>query len=123
MTEIWRSARVKLIFLRSWRGALPVRVCFILVMVLAACAGCDASSNVGTDPAAQQKLEEGVATLINLNGRLCARVVYMSPELSTGERQVNCEEYRDPQKARTRNNIIVYMVDLRSGTVRLMGRG
>lgn len=39
--------------------------------------------------------EEMMGTFINLSGNLCAKVVYVSPELSSGERQVNCEEYRD----------------------------
>lgn len=64
-----------------------------------------------------------MATLINLRGHLCAKVVFVSPELETGERQVNCEEYRDPMKAKTKHNLAMYMVNMHSGAVRFMGRG
>jgi hypothetical protein len=64
-----------------------------------------------------------MATLINLKGHLCAKVILVSPQLSSGEYQVNCEEYRSPSKSGTKNNMVVYLVNLERGTVRLMGRG
>ena len=64
--------------------------------------------------------------MINLNGHLCDKVVYVGPVLSTGEYQgeyqVNCREYGDPKKAGTKHNVAVYMVDPDQKTVRLMGR-
>jgi hypothetical protein len=66
--------------------------------------------------------EETIATAINLSGNLCAKVTLVTPTLSSGERQVNCEEYRDPRKSGTKNNMVVYMVNPERGTVRLMGR-
>ena len=72
------------------------------------------------------QLEERIATVINLNGHLCDKVVYVGPVLSTGEYQgeyqVNCREYGDPKKAGTKHNVAVYMVDPDQKTVRLMGR-
>ncbi len=89
----------------------------------AALVGCNLAPNPEADKAAQREREERIATLINLNGELCARVVFVSPQLSSGEYQVNCDEYREPQKAQTKNNLVVYMVNLDTGTVRRMGRG
>ncbi len=66
--------------------------------------------------------EEMMATIINLSGNLCSKVIYVSPELSNGERQVNCEEYRDPSKSATKQNMVVYIVDMERNSVRMMGR-
>ena len=99
-----------------------MRTCLKAILLLTALGGCDSSSTSVPDPAAQREFEEGIATLINLNGHLCARVDYISPQTSTGEYQVVCEEYRNPQKARTARNLIVYMVNMESGAARLMGR-
>jgi hypothetical protein len=73
--------------------------------------------------ALQIEREKAMATLINLRGHLCAKVIFVGPEVDAGGRQVNCSEYRDPRKAKTKNNIAIYMVDLRSGNVKLMERG
>lgn len=75
-----------------------------------------------TDTSQDETRKEMMATFINLSGNLCAKVVYVSPELSSGERQVNCEEYRDPSKSGTKQNMVVYMVNIDAQTVRLMGR-
>lgn len=64
-----------------------------------------------------------MAALINLNGDLCARVIFVGPELDSGERQVNGDEYSNSKNAGTKNNMAVYMVNMRSGTVRRVGRG
>lgn len=67
--------------------------------------------------------DEQIATAINLSGNLCAKVILISPELPSGEHQVNCEEFRDPANAGTRNNMVVYLVNPDGGTVKRMGRG
>lgn len=74
------------------------------------------------DQKEEMSKEEMMGMFINLSGNLCAKVVYVSPELSSGERQVNCEEYRDPSKSGTKQNMVVYMVNIDAQTVRLMGR-
>ena len=81
------------------------------------------TSETQTDSGTQMPKEEMMATLINLRGNLCAKVILISPEISPGEHQVNCEEYRDARKSGTKNNMVVYMVNLERGTVRLVGRG
>ena len=90
---------------------------FLLLMT------CD-SGKVPTPPSAEQlhARDETIATAINLSGNLCAKVTLVGPRVSSGEYQVNCEEYRDLRKARTKNNTVIYMVDPDRGTVRLMGR-
>lgn len=71
---------------------------------------------------AKHEREEMIATAINLSGNLCAKVLLVSPRLSTGEHQVNCEEYRDPRKSGTKKNMVIYLVNPDEGTVKLMGR-
>lgn len=66
--------------------------------------------------------EQAIATLINLNGELCAEVTFIGPDVGAGERQVNCKEYGDPRKAGTKHNVAIYWVNLDSGSVRLIGR-
>jgi hypothetical protein len=83
----------------------------------------------GGPPSAEEKaqakagLEERIATVINLSGNLCAKVDFIGPVVSTGEYQVNCEEYRNPKLSKTKNNIVVYMVNPDTNSVRYMGRG
>jgi hypothetical protein len=85
---------------------------------------CQPSSNTAaTDRENSKQRDEQIATLINLHGMLCARVIFVGPEVAPGEVQVNCDEYRDAAKSKTKNNIVTYMVNLNSNSVRLVGRG
>ena len=94
-----------------------------LVAAMIAVAGCSTTSDdTAAANAFEAQREEAMATLINLRGQLCAKVIFVSPELASGERQVNCEEYRDSKKAKTKHNLVVYMVNLESGSVRFGGR-
>lgn len=74
---------------------------------------------------AKKKAEryEDIAAGLNLNGHLCAEVVFASPELSSGEIQVNCKEYRDPKKSKTKSNLAVYTINTTTGVVTFVGRG
>jgi flagellar basal body-associated protein FliL len=114
---------------------MPAAVgCPLVLLLLAVCGylawlliSSTASGWRSPEPASQQTAqpskEEALATLINFNGKLCAKVILISPKLSSGEYQVNCEEYREAEKSGTKNNMVVYMVNLDRGTVRLVGRG
>ena len=95
----------------------------LALLSLASCNSRPTPQDIEDVKASEVEREEAMATLINLRGYLCAKVIFVGPEVGTGERQVNCNEYRDPKKAKTKNNMVVYMVDLQSGAVRLMGRG
>lgn len=74
---------------------------------------------------AKRKAEryEDIAASLNLNGYLCAEVLLASPELSSGEIQVNCKEYRDPSKSGTKHNLTIYMINTTTGVVTFVGRG
>ncbi len=95
----------------------------LLLVTLISCNETSKIEQVAAENAAKAEREEMMATLINLRGYLCARVIFVSPELSSGERQVNCEEYRDKAKARTKNNMAVYMVNLTNGEVKFVRKG
>jgi hypothetical protein len=75
--------------------------------------------------AAKVELHERIATVINLSGHLCAKVIFVGPLISSGEYQgeyqVNCDEFRDPSMSSTEHNIAVYMVNPETYTVRPMG--
>jgi len=66
--------------------------------------------------------EKAIAALINLNGELCAKVELIAPTTDPDEFSVYCQEYSDPRKSGTKKNIAVYMVNMSSGTARLLAR-
>lgn len=102
----------------------PAILSFAILM-----ASCGDGSQLSDDYAEQEDaaLKERIATVINLNGNLCAEVVWVGPVISSGEYageyQVNCEEFRDASKSDHENNMVVYMVNPDTKNVRLMGGG
>jgi hypothetical protein len=66
--------------------------------------------------------EKAMAALINFNGELCANVQLIAPTTDPDEFTVYCQEYGDPRKSSTKKNVAVYMVNMNSGTARLLGR-
>lgn len=94
-------------------------ILFTLGSMLVSCGG-----GGGSEPSFAEKeqtaLNERIATVINLNGHLCAEVVWVGPVISSGEfagsYQVNCEEYRDANKSESKSNMVVYMVNPETGT-------
>src|SRR3546814_18025646 len=89
-------------------------------------ASCDGADKQAARKREKDELEERIATVINLNGHLCAEVVFVGPEISSGQYrgqyQVNCLEYRDPKKSGSKNNLVSYMVDPDINSVKLLGR-
>lgn len=73
-------------------------------------------------PEPEVSINERAATLINLSGHLCAKAVFISAKLGSGDQKVNCEEYRDARKSGTKNNMVIYMVNSEMATVKLVGR-
>jgi hypothetical protein len=67
--------------------------------------------------------EQAMATLINFNGELCARVDLIAPTNNPDEFTVFCQEYGNARKSHTKKNVVVYKVNMNSGTATLLGRG
>lgn len=96
-----------------------------LAFAVSSC-GDNSASNNEFEERADAALKERIATVINLNGHLCAEAVWVGPVISSGEYageyQVTCEEHRDPAKAGTEHNLVVYMVNPDTNSATLMGR-
>lgn len=88
--------------------------------------GDSSEANKEFEERADAASKERIATIINLDGHLCAQAVWVGPVISSGEYageyQVTCEEYRDPAKADTEHNLVVYMVNPDTNFATLMGR-
>lgn len=99
----------------------PMRSCIAAAMslILYSCG----PPSEAEEAVSKAELEEKIATVINLSGNLCAKVIFVGPVISSGEYQVNCEEYRDPKLSKSKNNMTVYMVNPNTYAVRFMGRG
>jgi hypothetical protein len=97
----------------------PTRDAVLLIAVSSLISCAPSPEEIAKDRAERNEM---MAKSINLHGYLCAEVLFVSPELSTGEFQVNCSEYRDPAKAQTKHNLVMYMVSP-TGAVTFMGRG
>jgi uncharacterized membrane protein YvbJ len=93
-------------------------VCFLLFVIMVSTCG---RSSTDTKPSAgttsnlankvDQNAKDGMASIINLNGRLCADVVAVY-DIGGGQYTVDCVEYRDG------TGRVSYTVDLNKGKVR-----
>lgn len=111
--------------LRKRKTTVATAIC--LCAALIGCGGSEpdplAAENEAREAAAKERdRKEGLSTLINLSGNLCASI---EGEISRsdGITQVYCKEYRDPSKSKTKNNLIIYLINPQQGTIEIAGRG
>ena len=96
---------------------VAVGVLSILILVIARCGAENASQPAQQPPPARPlsgdiSREEAIATLINLNGHLCARVVDMQQlQVRPNTFEVTCVEYRGG------SGRVRYIVDMNRGEV------